>query len=199
MTDLSSMPDVAGWTAQWVEPVEPNDGPAAFRPAYHLAGEFTLDGPVERAVLFATAHGVYEAFVNGIRVGDCELTPGFTAYRTRLQVQAFDVTDLVADGPNAIGALLSDGWWRGQHGIVRGIDAYGPATAILAELHATLQSGETVVAGTDQAWRSTPSHILAADLIAGEVHDLRRRVDRWAEPDTDRSRWDPVTSRRPRV
>lgn len=46
--------------------------------------------------------------------------------------------------------------------------------------------------GTDATWRSTPSHILAADLIAGEVHDLRRRVPRWAEPGTDRSSWDPA-------
>ena len=55
-----------------------------------------------------------------------------------------------------------------------------------------LRSGATVVFGTDAAWRSTPSHILAADLIGGEVHDHRRRITGWAEPGTDRSTWDPV-------
>ena len=168
-------PSEHAWQATWIEPAEARGGPDAHRPAYHLASEFSIEGPVASASLYATAHGIYEAFINGTRVGDVELTPGFTAYRKRIQVQTFDVTDLVVHGPNALGALLSDGWWRGQHGIVRAIDAYGSTTAFLAELHVTLRSGETLVFGTDGSWRSTPSHVLAADLIAGEVHDLRRQ------------------------
>jgi alpha-L-rhamnosidase len=172
--------------------VEPVGGPDAHRPAYHLAGEVTVDGAVQSAVLRATSHGLYEAFVNGTRVGDLELTPGFTAYRERIQVHTFDVTDLVVEGSNALGALLSDGWWRGQHGIVRALDAYGPATAFLAELHVALRSGEQLVFGTDASWRSTPSHIVAADLIAGEVHDLDRAVHGWCDAGTDRTGWDAV-------
>ena len=107
------------WVGRWIEPVEAPGGAQAHRPAHHLAGEFTIEETISTATLFATAHGVYEAFVNGARVGDIELTPGFTAYRKRLQVQTFDVTDLVVEGPNALGALLSDGWWRGQHGVIR--------------------------------------------------------------------------------
>lgn len=189
---LPPFPAADAWRARWIEPIEPSGGPALQRPAYHLAGEFRIPGPVASAVLHATAHGIYEIFVNAARVGDCELTPGFTAYRKRLQVQTYDATSLVAEGINALGALLSDGWWRGQHGIVRAIDSYGRATALLAELHVTLRSGETIVFGTDASWRSTASHVLAADLIAGEVHDLRRRVPRWSEPGGDRSRWDAV-------
>lgn len=180
------------WVARWVEPIEGADVPELRRPAYHLAGEFEVAAPVESATLHASAHGIYEAHLNGTRVGDRELTPGFTAYRKRLQVQTFDVTGLVTEGPNALGAILSDGWWRGQHGIAREIDSYGSTTAFLAELHVRLRSGEVVVVGTDGTWRSTQSHILAADLVAGEVHDLRRRVVGWAEPGTDRTGWDPV-------
>ena len=91
-------------------------------------------------------------------------------------MQTFDVTDLLTDGDNVIGALLSDGWWRGQNSVARRVDDYGTTTALLAQLVVTLASGETVTFGTDESWRSTPSHILAADLIAGEVHDLRRRA-----------------------
>ena len=115
------------WSAAWIEPIEASDGPTAHRPAYHLATEFDVGGPVVAATLFATAHGVYEAFINGERVGDIELTPGFTAYRSRVQVHAFDVIHLVVEGVNAMGALLSDGWWRGQHGVIREIDAYAEA------------------------------------------------------------------------
>ncbi|MBV9953532.1 MAG: family 78 glycoside hydrolase catalytic domain, partial [Acidimicrobiia bacterium] len=70
--------------------------------------------------------------------------------------------------------------------------AYGPTTALLVELEATLSSGRQLRFGTDEAWRSTPSHVIGADLIAGEVHDLRRSVGGWCAAGTDRSAWDPV-------
>jgi len=190
MTDESARLDA--WTAQWIEPFEPDDLPPVQRPAHHLAAEFRVAGPVRSAMLRITAHGLYEAFLNGARIGDHELTPGFTAYRRRLQVQTFDVTGRVRQGANALGALLSDGWWRGQHGIARQSDSYGKTTALLAELHLRLESGEALVVATDATWRSTPSHVLGADLVAGEVHDLRRRVRGWAEPGADRSAWSPV-------
>ena len=135
------IPRLDEWTAAWIEPVEAVDGPARQRPAYHLAGEFRLRAAVESAYLHATAHGLYEAFINGSRVGDCELTPGFTAYRKRLQVQTFDVTALLAEGRNALGAILSDGWWRGQHGVARRVNDYGDTTAFLAQLVVTLALG----------------------------------------------------------
>ncbi len=151
-----------------------------------------MHAAIESAHLHATAHGIYEAFLNGTRVGDCELTPGFTAYRKRLQVQTFDVTDLLKEGRNALGAILSDGWWRGQNGMARRVNDYGATTAFLAELVVTLRTGEVVRFGTDSTWRSRASHILRADLMAGEVHDLRLRVTGWAEPGIDRSSWDVV-------
>jgi alpha-L-rhamnosidase len=179
------------WTAQWVEPQEDSLDRKIHRPAYHLVGTFAAAAP-QRATLFITAHGLYEAFVNGARVGDDELTPGFSAYRSRLKVQTYDVTSLVRAGENAWGVLLSDGWWRGQANIARFTNSFGDTVAVLAELHVTDDAGITTVFATDGSWRSTPSHILRADLIAGEVHDLRSRVDGWAEPSTDRSAWDPV-------
>lgn len=179
--------------AQWIEPGEPPGDDRVFRrPVYHLAAEFPVAEPVVSATLHATAHGIYEPFVNGARVGDIELLPGFTAYRKRLQVHTFDVTDLVVEGPNVVGALLSDGWWRGQHSSARRTNSYGPTTALLAELHVTLASGDVRIITTDASWRSVRSHILAADIIAGEIHDLRDRVDGWCEAGTDRSAWDPV-------
>ena len=179
----------------WIEPVE-TEQRVVGRPAYHLVGELEVTGEVRTATLTATAHGIYEAFVNGDRVGDVELLPGCTAYRKRLQVHSFDVTTLVRPGVNALGFLLSDGWWRGQGGgATRLTNAFGDTVAVLAELRVELVSGDVLVLGTDAFWRSTPSHILAADLIAGEVHDHRRRIDDWAHPGADRSGWDSVLVR----
>jgi alpha-L-rhamnosidase len=181
-----------GWTASWIEPEEAGRCREVQRPAYHLASCFKVDEVVRRASLWFTAHGIVEVFVNGVRVGEDELLPGFTAYRKRLEVHAFDVTDQIVPGDNALGALLSDGWWRGQHSSARRTDSYGSTTGLLAELHLELASGAVMVVATDGSWRSTPSHILAADIIAGEVHDLRRRVVDWCKAGVDRASWDPV-------
>jgi alpha-L-rhamnosidase len=162
------------------------------RPAYHLAASFQVSSPVTSAVLRITAHGIYEAFLNGQRIGDHELSPGFTAYRSRISLQTFDVTNMVTIGRNSVGALLSDGWWRGQHGVIREIDAYGPHTALLAQLDVRYADDTSQTIVTDESWRSTPSHILRADLIAGEVHDFRCVVHGWCDPMTDRSSWDAV-------
>ena len=167
------------WTARWIAPVEGDDLPARQRPAYELEGTFAIAGQIARARLYATAHGLYEAFVNGERAGDIELAPGWTAYRKRLQVQTYDVTRLLRPGANSLSALLSDGWWRGQNSVSRRVDDYGTTTALLAQLVVELASGDAVVFGTDRTWRSRTSHIVAADLIAGEVHDLRRAGGTW--------------------
>ncbi|MDQ6695985.1 MAG: glycoside hydrolase family 78 protein [Actinomycetota bacterium] len=165
------------WVARWIAPIEGDDLPARQRPAYQLAGAVRIDGEIASARLYATAHGLYEAFINGNRVGDQELTPGWTAYRTNLQVQTYDVTDLLTTEGNVVGALLSDGWWRGQNSVSRRVDDYGTTTALLMQLAVTLVSGDVLTLGTDASWRCAPSHILRADLVAGEVHDLSRRTD----------------------
>ena len=174
--------DAADWTASWIRPAEEDPPPATQRPAYALRGLITIGKPVTRARLYATAHGIYESFLGGRRVGDLELTPGFTQYARRLQVQAYDVTDLVTEGENEFTALLSDGWFRGQVGMFRAHDQWGGQTAFLAQLHAEHPDGTITVAGTDGSWRSRRSHITAADLIAGQSEDRRltARAGAWA-------------------
>ena len=181
------------WSARWIVPVEPELAPAGRRPAMLVRGEFELpDAPVARARLYATAHGIYEAFVNGRRAGDAELTPGFTEYRDRLQVQVYDITDLLRPGRNAIGAIVSDGWFRGQVGLPRAHDQWGSELGFLAQARVEFADGSMFVAGTGAGWRSTRSQIEAADLIAGQSVDLRRRPDGWSESGFDDSGWDAV-------
>ena len=179
------------WTAVWIEPDEHHDGPAVQRPVHQLVGTFAVSGATS-ASLRITAHGIYEVFLNGRRVGDRELTPGFTAYRHRLQFQVHDVTHLVVEGENTIGVLLSDGWWRGQNTVGRRTNAYGDTVAVLAQLDLTAADGGVTTVGTDATWLSTPSHVVGADLMAGEIHDFRRRDPDWANPGHDRSTWTPV-------
>ena len=142
-------------------------------PPTSCAAFVTVGRPVARARLYATAHGLYEVFLGGVRVGDLELTPGFTQYAKRLQVQAYDVTGLLRRGRRRWTVLLSDGWCRGQVGIAAGRRPVGDRTAFLGQLRVAPRRDDdrdrhrTVLA-------EPPSHILAADLIEGQRTDLRR-------------------------
>jgi alpha-L-rhamnosidase len=132
-----------------------------------------VDRPVASARLYATAHGLYEVFLGGVRVGDLELTPGFTQYDQRLQVQAYDVAGLLSAPRTEVTVLLSDGWWRGQVGALRSAGQWGDATAFLGQFAVRYRDGTTEVTGTGPSWTSRPSALLAADLIEGQRTDLR--------------------------
>ncbi len=86
---------------------------SALRPAPYLRRSFTLAGPVASARLHVTALGLYEARLNGQRVGDAFLTPGWTDYGQRVLYQTYDVTGLLRGGENVLGAVLGDGWYAG--------------------------------------------------------------------------------------
>ena len=116
------------------------------------------------ARLYVTAHGIYEAFLNGSRIGTAELTPGFTQYDARLQVQTYDVSDLLRPGRNALAVILADGWYRGQIGITRASDQWGTNLALLAQLQRDARRRQhrrvrhrarTGAAVTGTCWRPT--------------------------------------------
>ncbi|MCX7029868.1 MAG: family 78 glycoside hydrolase catalytic domain [Spirochaetes bacterium] len=166
-----------------------------------LRREFTLPGPVRRAVVFASALGIYELHLNGRKVGDRALAPEWTDYHRRVQYQGYDVTGLLVSGPNAIGAMLAPGWFAGQLGlggdflaIKRGF--YGRHLRFAAYLHAELESGTVVSVTTGPDWKvSMEGPIRSSDLLAGETYDARREVPGWDRPGYDDSRWIPVFCR----
>jgi alpha-L-rhamnosidase len=153
---------------------------------------FKVKSPIRQARVYATAHGVYELFLNGSRAGDAELSPGFTSYHHTLHVQAFDVTGLLAPGENVVGAALSDGWFRGETGYHRRADAFGDRLALLVQLAVELVGGETVVLGTGPDWRCATGAITAADLIEGQEVDFRRARRGWTMPGYSEAGWSPV-------
>lgn len=161
------------WIARWIEPIEPEDaGPPGERPAHVLRTTFALERRVRQARVYATAHGLYELFLNGSRIGDEELTPGFTSYPRRLHVQTFDPGERLTGGLNELRVVLSDGWFRGQVGYTREHDVYGQRLAVLAQFHVEHEDGSETVIGTGDGWQSAQGQIVAADLIAGQRVDL---------------------------
>src|SRR5262249_40484320 len=101
------------WTAHFVTP-DWDEDTSTPQPGPLLRHEFTVRAGVARARLYVTALGVYEAQINGATVGDHVLAPGWTSYNHRLRYQTFDVTHLLREGANALGAMLGDGWYRGR-------------------------------------------------------------------------------------
>lgn len=159
--------------------------------ALRVRRDFDLTQPVLRARLFTTAHGVYRAFINGQRVGDDELPPGWTDYRERVQYQAHDVTDLLLPGGNAIGMVVGDGWWAGCVGydVRRHANHYGTRPHAFAQLVLDFEDGSRAILGTDDSWRERPGEIVYSDLLMGEAHDLTLADDGWCLANGDLTGW----------
>ena len=155
----------------WIQVTEHAPIEVGERPAYLLRREFGLDKVPGSALLRISAHGIYTAYINGHRVGNDELTPGYTDYNFRTQFQTYDVTELLEIGQNALVVELADGWYRGGVGLLQGGDQYGERVELWAEILA--DGVERPIVETDSAWRYGPSHILKADLFRGQVEDLR--------------------------
>jgi alpha-L-rhamnosidase len=166
----------ADWSARWIGVEEDQRPEKGSRPGYWL--RTTLDvPPFRQARLYVTALGLYQAFLDGRRVGDAELAPGYTQYRARVQYQAYDVTSLLRPGRHVLAVLLADGWYRGQVGMPRAAEQYGDEVALRAQFEVQTQRGWQIAAASDPGWRVAPSHITAADLIGGQREDHR-----WLDP-----------------
>ena len=173
----------------WIRIVEESVPPAGERPVYLIRREFELEGEPTSAVLRITAQGMYNAFINGVRVGDAELTPGFTQYAHHIAVQTYPVAELLQRGRNAIVVQLGDGWFRGCVGIDQRANHWGESVALAAGLGIEIAGGTSLDIGTDEGWRWAPSHITAADLFRGQREDRRRFDASVYAPAFDDSTW----------
>jgi alpha-L-rhamnosidase len=168
------------------------------RPASYLRRPFVLEQPPRGATLYATARGLLELQINGRRVGDERLAPGWTDYGRRIEYAAHDVTDLLDAGENVLGCILGDGWYAGFVGYdVKRLGAhYGSEPELLCELHVELENGAAVVIASDDLWRSTSGGPIAySDLLHGERYDARRELHGWSTDAYDHRAWGPVTSK----
>ena len=177
------------WSAQFISP----NLPPSAQGAPLLRTEFELGAPIRQARLYISALGVYEAYLNGQPVGDHVMAPGWTSYSHRLRYQTFDVTDLLREGGNALGAMLGSGWFCGRLGFGGGrANLYGSQLALLAQLEVDYQDGSTVRIVTDESWRAAAGPILADDIYDGETYDARNEIPGWNEPGLDDRAWSGV-------
>jgi len=158
----------------------------------YLRKAFSVDKPVERAMVYATALGLYELHINGKRAGEDCFTPGWTDYNKRVYYQSYDVTDLLASGENAIGAILGDGWFAGYLGGRLKREHYGSEPRLLVQLEIEFADGSRKIVATDESWRAAYGPLLEADFYMGESYDARKEAPGWDTADFDDSGWDAV-------
>jgi alpha-L-rhamnosidase len=153
---------------------------------------FRADKPVVRATLYATALGLADFRLNGRAVCDEFFTPGWTEYTKRVHYRAYDVTALVRQGDNALGATLADGWFSGYVGYGHMRDHYGKLPRLRAQLNLQFADGTTAVVATGPNWKAAVGPILEGDFLMGETYDARRELGGWDAPGFDDAKWEPV-------
>jgi alpha-L-rhamnosidase len=183
------------WSAKWIGDRQPSIEKVA---ATMLRRDFKLAAKPQRAIVYASALGVYELHINGQRVGDQLLAPEFTDYHTRTQYQAYDVTSLLRAGTNAIGALLGDGWYAGGIGLAQALlkkprNIYGDHPRLIAQLEIEPGNNRKAQIVTDATWRTTrEGPILSSDILNGEAYDARREMPGWDQAGFDDKAWQPA-------
>jgi alpha-L-rhamnosidase len=163
------------------------------QPATWIRKEFQVKGSVKRATVFATARGVYELHLNGRRIGSHILAPEWTSYHKRSQYQGYDVTPELQQGANAIGGVLSHGWYAGRVGLMPNRRVYGKIPELLVQLDIEYADGHHQVVVTDGTWRRTDKGpIVSTDVYDGETYDARKEMTGWDKPGYNDSSWKPA-------
>ncbi|MBQ3558805.1 MAG: family 78 glycoside hydrolase catalytic domain [Agathobacter sp.] len=154
------------FVAKWINP-ELECDPQVHKPASYLKTTFTIESKGE-ARLYITAHGLYEAHINGNRVGEFVLAPGTYNYEKRLAYQTYDVTDLLCVGENKVHVILGDGWYRSCSGVDGDRNLYGEDVALYFQLEV---DGKPVCISDENWLASQNGPIRENDMQQGEVVD----------------------------
>ena len=175
------------WKASWIEAGFTED--SINRPAQYFRKPFSLNKKIKSATAYITALGMYEAQLNGQRIGDAYLTPGWTSYNKRLQYQAYDVTGLLKAGDNALGVTLGNGWYRGFLAWDNHKNIYGKKPALLMQLMITFTDGSQSLIGSDESWQTSTGPIHYSEIYNGETYDAREEKTGWASPGYTAAGW----------
>lgn len=160
------------WIGTWISP-DASDVEDVPTSSAILRKRFTYGSAGENpARLYMCGLGVYECYLNGKKVGEEFLAPGYHSYDFHLQTQAYDVSNLLKQGENEIEIWLGEGWFKGRLGFDGGFtDIYGDRLYAIAELY----TGGQCIVKTDETWDVLESPIRLNNIYDGEVYDARQK------------------------
>ncbi len=180
--------EAADWKADWIK------SSIQFDEIYHaspmLRKEFELGKAIESARLYISTLGLYVAEINGKRVGDQVLTPGWTSFQNRVQYQTYDVSSMLNTGENAVGIVLGNGWYRAFRPNNKDIDGFGQKSLdAMAQLEVTYTDGSKEIITTDNSWKSSTGPIVKSSIYDGETRDARLEQPGWSSAGFSDSDW----------
>jgi alpha-L-rhamnosidase len=195
------LPAPADWRAAWI--TRPRTAPLSEQqmfedhPAPLLRKEFAIDKKISRARAYVSGLGYYELHLNGQRVGDHVLDPGWTTYSKRVLYSTYDVTEQVKRGANALGVMLGNGWFNplplrlwGHINPRENLTVGEPRLILQLVVQFTDGTSQTIV--TDESWKSGDSPILRNNVYLGEVYDARKEQPGWDRPGFSDASWQPA-------
>ena len=174
----TALMDSSLWKANWITAPEKVAGD--HRPVY-FRKEFSCEKNVVSARLYISSHGLYQVFINGKKVTTDLFTPGWTSYNKRIQYQTYDITRLLKH-ENAVGAIVGDGWYRGNIGGKVKRNYYGDQSALIAQIEISFSDGTSQLIATDATWETGNGPIILSDIYNGETYDATLETEGWDRP-----------------
>ena len=167
----------ADWKAQWITDGEDKE----FEPAPLFRKPFQLTKALQEARLYVASAGYHELFINGQRVGENYLDPGYTDFRKRILYVTHDVTDLLTEGDNALAAVLGNGWYNEQSVAVWNFHeaAWRGRPSLRCELRLTYTDGTTETVGTDETWKCATGGYTYNNIYSDYRFDAQFEVQGW--------------------
>jgi alpha-L-rhamnosidase len=180
--------DSSLWKADWI--AAPGKVAEDHRPVY-FRKEFSCGKKIATARLYISAHGLYQVFINGNKVTSDLFTPGWTSYNKRTQYQTYDISKLLKP-QNAIGAIVGDGWYRGNIGGKVQRNYFGDKSALIAQMEITFSDGTSQQIGTDGSWKTGNGPITLSDIYNGETYDATLEMNGWTKTGFNSSAFVPA-------
>jgi alpha-L-rhamnosidase len=140
--------------------------------------EFSVNGNVKRGRAFVCGLGYYEMRLNGQKVGNNVLDPGYTTYEQRILYSTYDIRDMLQEGENALGVMLGNGW--------------SGSLLLILQINIEFEGGEKLTFFSDKSWKGKEGSIISDSIYHGEIYDARLETPGWDQPGFDDSAWDPV-------
>ena len=194
----TAMLSASDWKAQWI-----NDGsmnPEKDEDYYKddrmplLRKEFSAGKTISSARLYISGLGYYEAYLNGKKIGDHVLDPGFTSYKKQVLYSVYDITAMLKRGNNVAGVMLGSGWWNplplklfGRFEIRKHQQTERPC--VKAEIHIRYADGSEETTVTDDSWLAAPGPIIKNSVYLGEHYDARLEQKNWCTAGADKRVW----------
>ena len=186
------------WDAVWIgyphagDPDTTRFGTFIYEPQY-LRKDIYLSSDVVSARLYVSAKGAYEAQINGEKVGEDVMSPGFTPYDKRIETLTYDVTDMLHHGENAIGFILAPAWHSGRFGWNRAHWIKKDPPRVIGQLEVILEDGSQKTYYTDETWQAMINGpIRFSEIYDGEIYDANKEIPGWSEGGYPQENWKNV-------